>query len=446
MSIKLSDLVELETEPMEETSGEAGSEKIDVETNLATIHRELTENETSPRDFVEDLPQGIDKEIFQKYRDAIEKKQADKPLDPATRTKVDRIKRSMDLTKAANISLYGSGSQEKISNYSKGILEKTKSKDTGEVGSLLTDLMVTVKNTDLKPEGEKSFLEKLFGGTKNRVEALIAKQESVETQIDIISSKLMESKDLLIKDVELLDRLYEENLSYYDNIVAYIIAGKEMIDENNRTVIPNMLAEAEKIEDEAEKSKAVQRIRGYQSNLSRFEKRIHDLEISRVVSVQMMPQLKLIQNNDEMLADKIQDAVMNTIPLWRTQFVMALTLARQQNVAELSRQVSEASDALIVKNAEILHDNSISIKKESERDIVSMESLEKSQELLISTIEETLQIEEEAKKARMESEVRMQMMEQQLREAAIKAIAKKNEINKIGSTRASGSDLDIIEG
>mgnify|MGYP001942187762 CR=1 FL=1 len=244
----------------------------------------------------------------------------------------------------------------------------------------------------------------------------------------------------------MLDKLYEENLHYYDNIVTYIIAGKEIIEENNNEIIPNMLAEVEKLEDDAEKSKAIQQVRDYQSNINRFEKRIHDLEISRVVAVQMMPQLKLIQNNDQMLADKVQDAVVNTIPLWRTQFVMAISMERQKNVSELSRQVSEATDELIVRNAEILHDNSIEIKKEAERDIVSLESLEKSQQLLISTIEETLQIEEDARKARRESEVRMREMEHELREAAVRAIAKRDEMDNISLDRAKDRNLSLISG
>lgn len=451
MAIDLSDLMDLEVEVENEdkvNENQVNSEitKEDVNAEIEAITKELEDKKNKEVDITENLPAGIDKEEFKKTHNALEKKAQNTELDPKVRQKVNQIKSSMDLTKASNISLYGSGSQEKISNYSRSVLEKTKSQDSGEVGSLLTDLMVTVKNTDIERQGEKSFFGRLFGGAQNKVESIIAKQQSIETQIDIISSKLLQSRDLLLKDVDMLDKLYEENLHYYDNIVTYIIAGKEIIDENNNEIIPNMLAEVEKLEDDAEKSKAIQQVRDYQSNINRFEKRIHDLEISRVVAVQMMPQLKLIQNNDQMLADKVQDAVVNTIPLWRTQFVMAISMERQKNVAELSRQVSEATDELIVRNAEILHDNSIEIKKEAERDIVSLESLEKSQQLLISTIEETLQIEEDARKARRESEVRMREMEHELREAAVRAIAKRDEMDNISLDRAKDRDLSLISG
>ncbi len=451
MAIDLSDLMDLEVEVENEdkvNENQVNSEttKEDVNAEIEAINKELEDKKNKEVDITENLPAGIDKEEFKKTHNALEKKAQNTELDPKVRQKVNQIKSSMDLTKASNISLYGSGSQEKISNYSRSVLEKTKSQDSGEVGSLLTDLMITVKNTDIERQGEKSFFDRLFGGAKNKVESIIAKQQSIETQIDIISSKLLQSRDLLLKDVDMLDKLYEENLHYYDNIVTYIIAGKEIIEENNNEIIPNMLAEVEKLEDDAEKSKAIQQVRDYQSNINRFEKRIHDLEISRVVAVQMMPQLKLIQNNDQMLADKVQDAVVNTIPLWRTQFVMAISMERQKNVAELSRQVSEATDELIVRNAEILHDNSIEIKKEAERDIVSLESLEKSQQLLISTIEETLQIEEDARKARRESEVRMREMEHELREAAVRAIAKRDEMDNISLDRAKDRNLSLISG
>lgn len=451
MAIDLSDLMDLEVEvenedKVNENQVNSDTTKEDVNAEIEAITKELEDKKNKEVDITENLPAGIDKEEFKKTHNALEKKAQNTELDPKVRQKVNQIKSSMDLTKASNISLYGSGSQEKISNYSRSVLEKTKSQDSGEVGSLLTDLMVTVKNTDIERQGEKSFFDRLFGGAKNKVESIIAKQQSIETQIDIISSKLLQSRDLLLKDVDMLDKLYEENLHYYDNIVTYIIAGKEIIDENNNEIIPNMLAEVEKLEDDAEKSKAIQQVRDYQSNINRFEKRIHDLEISRVVAVQMMPQLKLIQNNDQMLADKVQDAVVNTIPLWRTQFVMAISMERQKNVAELSRQVSEATDELIVRNAEILHDNSIEIKKEAERDIVSLESLEKSQQLLISTIEETLQIEEDARKARRESEVRMREMEHELREAAVRAIAKRDEMDNISLDRAKDRNLSLISG
>ena len=448
MPFDLDELMGTQIEKDDEDDKEVEEKKDNAELEIEQITKELERKKSEAYDISDNLPTTtkIDKEEFKRFQKALTKKEEQTELDPKTRVKVDQIKKSMDLTKASNISIFGSGSQDKISNYSRSVLEKTRAKDSGEIGTLLTDLMVTVKNTDIKPESEKNFLEKIFGKATNKVETIAAKQQDIETQIDIITSKLQESRIYLLKDVEMMDRLYEENLEYYDNLHTYIIAGKEIIKENNEVIIPQMLMEANDIEDSGEKSRAVQQIRDYQQNVNRFEKRVHDLEISRVISVQMMPQLKLIQGNDLQLADKVQDAIMNVIPLWRTQFVMALALQRQGEIASLSSQVSKTSDELITRNAQMLHDNTINVKKEAERSIVSLESLEKSQELLISTIEETLEIEEDARQKRAESEGRMKEMELQLQDALVANMKKRDEIIQKRFNTTSQSDLDMISG
>lgn len=442
MAINLDDIMDIEKD-VEDQENEITN---DTNTGIEQIKQNLEEMKTAEVDLTEKLSDNVDKEEFKKIQNSLAKKEVEVQLDPQTRLQVDKIKKAMDLTKATNISMFGSKSQENISNYSRSILEKTKAKDSGEVGQKLTELMVTVKGTDIKMESEKGFFDKIFGKAKNQVEIITAKQESIETQLDIISSQLMEARFGLLKDVDMLDKLYEENLQYYDNLNMYIIAGKEMIKEETEQRIPNMLIQVEQMENQDEKSRAVQAIRDYQSNVNRFEKRIHDLEISKVISIQMMPQLKMIQDNDLQLADKVQDAVNNTIPLWRTQFVMALTLQRQAEVAKLSKSISDATDEFIVRNSQMLYDNTIEVKKEAERSIVSIEALEKSQELLIKTIEETIQIEEDAKQQRKEAEVRMVGMQQELAHALTQSIQKRDQNNKLTHSTQTKTNLDLISG
>lgn len=416
---------------------------------IEKIREELESKRNQEYDLSTNLPSNtkIDVEQFKEYHKGMNDFEAENSLPAERREIVNNIKQSMDLTKAVNISLYGSKSQEKISDYSKSILDKTKAKDSGEVGVILTELMVNVKSTDIKPESEKGFLEKIFSKPKNQIEILKAKQDTVEAQLEIISAKLVEARYSLLKDIEVLDKLYDENIKYYNNLNNYIIAGKEILYENNNIIIPQMLEEANKISEDGEKSKAVQQIRDYQANVNRFEKRIHDLEVSKVISMQMMPQLKLIQENDSLLADKIQGAVNNTIPLWRTQFVIALSLDNQTKNAKLSNQISEASDDLIRRNSERLKQSTVEIKKEAEKSIVSMDALQEAQSNFIDTINETLAIEEAARKSRKDAEGKMRDMELELREALLKNVRKRDQMNNLSLSKLEeNDDMKMITG
>lgn len=379
-------------------------------------------------------------------KNEIEVREEQKSLDPEFRNKINTIKEKTDLTNAGNIALFGSGAQEKISNYSKSVLEKTSAKDAGEIGETLSSLMATVKSTDVKPESEKGFLEKLFGRTKNKAEIMIAKQQDVETQLQIITSKLHESRYELLKDIEMVRRLYDENISYYDNLNAYIIAGKEIIEESNNNIIPAMFNEAELLEDEGQKSKAIQQIRDYQSNVNRFDKRIHDLQTSKTISMMMMPQLKIIEGNDLQLADKVQDAIVNVIPAWRMQILLSLGLDEQKRIAGLSKNITDTMGEMLTDNATKIYENSVEIKREVERDSVDIDKLEEANNTIIKTIEETLTIEEEAKKARKDSEERMEKMEVQLRESLLAAQKRKNDNLEINNRNSGRNALDVLKG
>lgn len=445
MAIDLDDLMEFDTEDENQSPSNNTQEDINY------IEKQLEESKNRNIDLTESISNEmlIDKNEFRKFQKAIEKKEMNTEISPQIREKVDKIKSSMDLRKSTNIVAFGSKSQERISNYSKSVLNKTKGKDSGEVGKLLTDLMLQVKDTK-KPE-QKNIVQKLIYKAQRKTDLVKADQQSVQNQIATIENKLKESRQHLMNDINLMDELYQENLQYYEDLNAFIIAGKEIIKENNEQIIPNMLKEVDNIENEGEKSKAVQQIKDYQSNVNRFEKRVHDLEVSKVISIQMMPQLKLIQDNDMQLADKIQDAIVNVVPLWQNQFVIAMGLKGQKDAVDLSKMVSKTSNDLIKMNADMLHDNTLNVKREAERSIVDMETLEYAQNKLISTIEESLQIEAEAKKEREKSQERMAKMENELRIALLNSINKSDEaINtntqKSISSRNNNFIDDVISG
>lgn len=434
-------------EDLESTDIIEGSES--SEDTIKKIREEIEKSKIRDYDLSKNLSDNplIDRKEFNKLQKKVKEKEKYLQLDEKTRNKVDNIKNKMDLTKAVNISIYGSNSQKKISDYSKTILKETKSRDNGEVGKILTELMVNVKNSEISGNKEKNPLKRLFKKPADKIETLMARQESIEKQINIVEDKLDESHNSLMKDIMVIDKLYQENLEYFENLNTYIIAGKEIIKENNEITIPKMLEEINNIEDEGEKSKAVQQVRDYQSNLNRFEKRVFDLETTRVVSIQMMPQLKMIQDNDSQLADKIQDALTNVVPLWRSQFVIAASLGRQKDVLDITKKVSDTTNELIRKNSDMLHQNTVETKKEVERSTVDIETLEYAHQTILSTLEETAQIEEDARRIRKESEARMQAMEEELRQSLIKR-AEMNSKSALMSSATSPTqeEINIISG
>lgn len=436
MTINLNDLMDgYEIEPKKEKVQKEENKKEEKATEKTTsnadkeieqLKKELALMKKEKYNFDELTNANIDRDEFFKVQNAIEKKESQNViLDKEVRRKVDLIKNKMDVRQSANIAIFGSSAQKQISDYSKTILEKTKTKDSGEIGDALSNLLVTIKSVDTRTDDEKGFFSRLFNKGKKQADLMIAQQKSVESQLEGITSNLQESRYELLKDIEMLGRLYKENLIYYDNLNAYVLAGKEIVDENNNVIMPQLLEDAAKLTDEGEKSKAVQQIRGYQSNINRLSKRVHDLQTSRTISIMMMPQLKIIENNNLQLADKIQDAVVNVIPAWRTQVLISLSLDEQKKVANISKSVSDAMGEMLVSNSKKIYDNSVLIKEEVERDSVDIDKLEEANNFIIKTIEETLTIEEEAKKARIDSEQRMEKMEEQLRESLLRAHERK---------------------
>lgn len=340
-------------------------------------------------------------------------------ISPEDRQKIDQIKDQIDLRNSGLPSIYGTNAQKGIAKFSDEILSEVRSKDTGEVGDLMRDLLVKVNDADIQNFGEKSFLDKFFGGPKKQVEKYLAKYQNMETQIDKISAQLESARMSLLKDIGVFDKLYEENIAYFKDLERYIIAGEEAIEEMRSETLPALYKEAES----SDEPMAMQVVRDFEDNVNRFEKRIFDLKTSKAVALQTAPQIKLIQNNDQLLADKITDSINNTIPLWKSQVVIALGLNRQQEIVEMQREVSDTTNELLRRNSENLRNSTVEIQKEAQRSTIDVETIKEVNQNLIATIEESMQIQEDAKNQRKEAEKELVMVQEELRNELAKTLS-----------------------
>lgn len=356
------------------------------------------------------LKENISKEMIQKAED----------LSPEEREKVDEIKNNLNLLDSSHTVTFGVGAQRNLSDFSDTILNQIRNKDVGEVGVLLTDLMVQVKDLEIEELGEKKgFFSNLPGisSITKRLERFKAKYESVEVQIDKIEGQLDHTRIQMLKDIAMFDNLYEKNLEYFNNLQLYIVAGEEMLTETRSNTLPKLRQEAIDSGDPM----SAQLVSDFEDTVNRFEKKVHDLRLSKQMSIQTAPQIKLIQNNDKMLVDKIQTAILNTIPLWKSQIVIAIGLARQENALKLQRAVSETTNELLLKNSDKLKTNTIEVAKESERGIIDLDTLKKVNRNLIDTIEETIKIQEQGHEQRTRAEQELVVMEDELKQSLLAA-------------------------
>lgn len=339
-------------------------------------------------------------------------------LSPEERTRVEEIKEQLDLLDSSQTVTYGVGAQRNISDFSDTILSRIRNKDTGEVGELLTDLMVQVKDMEIDDLDEpKGFFASLPGvaSLQKRLARFQARYESVEVQIDKIEGRLDSARVQMLKDITLFDTLYQKNLEYFNNLKLYIVAGEETVHALREETLPKLRAEAQASEDPM----SSQLVSDFEDTVNRFEKKVHDLKLSRQMSIQTAPQIKLIQNNDKLLVDKIQTAILNTIPLWKSQIIIATGLARQENAMKLQRSVSDTTNELLVKNAEKLKQNTIEVARESERGIVDIETLKKVNRNLIETIDETIKIQQQGHEQRARAEQELIAMEEEVKQALL---------------------------
>ncbi len=338
-------------------------------------------------------------------------------LTPEEKKRVDEILSQFDINDSQGVIQYGVGAQSNISNFADSILSQVKAKDTGEVGSTLTDLMLTVKGLDVESLNEESFLSKipLLGNLVSGAKKFVAQYQSIEHHIEEITDELTKSRMLLLKDVTLLDNLYDKNKEYLKELDFYILAGGIKLKELQEKTLPELKAAAEKSADTLD----AQKVQDLTQMINRFEKKIYDLKLSRMVSIQTLPQVRLIQNNDQLLVEKIQSSILNTIPLWKNQVVIAISLFRQKKALKVQQEVNEATNDLLSKNADLLKDSSLQIARESEKGIVEIDTLKKVHENLISTIDETIKIQAEGRVKRQEAEVELNKIEDELKQKLI---------------------------
>lgn len=335
---------------------------------------------------------------------------------------IDEFNKQLDLTDSAQILQYGSATQEKISKFSDTILEDVRTRNAGEVGEQLADLVGQIKSFDREVAGEKKGLfSKLFRSAKREFDALVAKYNKIEKNIDTIEDSLKKDKIQMLKDITIFDNLYEKNLEYFKEISLYIIAGDIKLKELREVELPKLQEEAKKSGDQLD----VQKVNDMENLINRFEKKLYDLKTTRIISIQMAPQIRLLQSNDAELVEKIQSSITNTIPLWKNQMVLALGLTNAKQALKSQQAVSKLTNDMLLKNSETLKQGSVEIAKESERAIVDVETLQKTNQNLIETLDSVIQIHEEGRVKRAEAEKTLQEIEKELKAKMLEINVKK---------------------
>ncbi|WP_018659486.1 toxic anion resistance protein [Allofustis seminis] len=308
---------------------------------------------------------------------------------------------------------YGAAAQKEISDFSHSILNHVQMQEVGEIGHSISDLMFQLKAADpkdLSPE-KQGFLSRVFNKTKRSIYETTAKYQKIGSQIDKIALKLDHEKNLLMKDNEILNDLYEKNLNFYQALNIYIAAGELRIKELQEAIIPQALKEAEQEIDQM----GAQKVNDLNQFTNRLEKRVHDLKITKQLTIQQAPQIRMIQNTNQQLSEKIQTSIHTAIPLWKNQMVIALTLLRQHDAVSAQRQVSDTTNELLMKNSEMLKQSAVDTAVENERAIIDVETLATTQQNLMDTLRETLAIQKEGRQKRMEVEKELLQMESQMR-------------------------------
>lgn len=329
-------------------------------------------------------------------------------LTPEEQKMVADFAAKIDITDPNIVLQYGAGSQQKIANFSDSALANVRNKDLGEIGDMISSLVGELKDFD--EEENKGFLG-FFKRQGNKIEQLKSKYDKAEVSVEKIAEGLEGHQVRLMKDVAVLDQLYNVNLANFKELSMYILAGKQKLKEVQETTLPALVEKAQK----SGLPEDTQAANDMASMCNRFEKKIHDLELTRAISLQMAPQIRLIQNNDTVMSEKIQTTLVNTIPLWKSQMVIALGLAHSQEAIKAQQQVTDLTNELLKKNAEALKVSTIETAKASERGIVDIETLKETNETLISTLDEVLQIQNDGRAKRREAEAELSRIENELK-------------------------------
>ena len=335
-------------------------------------------------------------------------------LSEEEKVAIDEFCAKVDVSDTTQILQYGAAAQNKISTFSDSVLQNVKTKNTGDVGDLLSELVVQVKDFDgdvpesLNPKG----LYGLFFSAKKSIEKMIAKFNKVETNIGKIEAKLESQKIRMLKDITIFDTMYEKNLEYFKELSLYIIAGEKKLEELRNVTLPELQKKAEESGEQAD----IQAVNDMVNMINRFEKKIYDLKTTRIISIQMAPQIRLIQNNDSELVEKIQSSLINTIPLWKNQIVISLGLANAKAALGVQKEVAQTTNDMLQRNSEMLKQGTIEIAEESEKAIVNVETLQKTNKDIIETLDKVLEIHQNGRIKRVEAEKELVNIEKELKD------------------------------
>ena len=334
-------------------------------------------------------------------------------LSKAEKKAVDEFNKKIDVMDSTQVLQYGVSAQNKISEFSDSVLEDVKTKSTGDVGELLANLVTEIKSFDSSISGkEPKGLAKLFHSIKKEANYILAKYNKIENNIDTIEKGLENNKLMLLKDINLFDTMYDKNLDYFKEISLYIIAGERKTEELKTKVLPELKKKAQESNDQIE----IQKVNDMENQINRFEKKLYDLKTTRIISIQMAPQIRLLQNNDALLVEKIQSSITNTIPLWKNQIVLALGINNSKKALKGEQAVSKLTNEMLKKNSETLKQGSIDIAKEAEKSIVDIETLKKTNQDIIETLDTVIKIHEDGRIKRAEATKELENIEKELKD------------------------------
>ena len=328
---------------------------------------------------------------------------------------IDEFVSKIDVFDSTQVLQFGASSQAKISEFSDSVLEDVKTKNTGAAGDLLADLVAQIKSFDGDITKDNKGIGKLFTNAKKQFDKIVAKYSKIEKNIDTIEGGLEKDKIQMLKDIAIFDTMYEKNLTYFKEISLYIIAGEKKLQELREVVLPELQKKAQESGEQID----AQKVNDMENTIHRFEKKLYDLKTTRIISIQMAPQIRLLQNNEAELVEKIQSSITNTIPLWKNQMVLALGITNAKHALKNQQAVTNVTNDMLKKNSEILKQGSIEIAEESERAIVDVETLQKTNRDIIETLDKVIEIHETGRAKRQEAEVELQNIEKELKEKMI---------------------------
>ena len=401
------------------------SDFIDINAEIKVFEKILKEDGYKEEKKMKDNTQETIQELAQDGKKITEKKIENSLnydiLSNEEKQLIDKINQDITIDDSTSVLQYGMEAQTKIAKFSDNVLEGVKNKSTGEVGDILTDLVAEIKSFDSNvTESNNKFLN-FFRGTKKQLIKLIAKYNTIENNIDKIEENLDKHRIQMLKDIIIFDEMYEKNLEYFKDISLYIIAGDKKIEELN--------AQLKELKEKAIQTKEqldAQKVNDMENMINRFEKKIHDLKMTRIISIQMAPQIRLLQNNEAELTEKIQSSLTNTIPLWKNQIVLALGISNSKQALDAQHALSNATNELLQKNSELLKQGSIEVAQESERAIIDIQTLNKTNQNILETLDQVIKIHSDGRQKRLEAEKELIVIEEDLKQKLYEIQVKSN--------------------